>query len=56
MIDKKEYHKERSKLSGFIPKPGTHHWGFMDSGNPEQMGLFQKQRGGSNKQSKKKKR
>lgn len=50
MIDKKEVHKEKSKLSHYIPKPGNA-W-FEHGGNPEQMGLHQKQR--TNKTKKKK--
>lgn len=56
MISNKDYHKERSKISSYIPKPGKYSFGFYDSGNPEKMGLHQKQRGSNKQKVKKKKR
>jgi hypothetical protein len=54
MIDKKDFHKERSKQANFIPKPGFS-W-FGHDGDPIQMGLHQKQKGKSGKKKKPKKK
>lgn len=54
MIDKKDYHKERSKQSNFIPKPGNA-W-FNYDGDPVGMGLHQMQKGKSGKSGKSKKK
>ena len=51
MIPNNQKHKEKSKQSNFIPKPKSEWWDH-GLGNPEGMGLYNKQKKNSIKKNK----